>query len=210
MNDLTATAATLRPGPTTSPARTVLAVIDMQNVFGEPGSPWLTPRFADVVEPVRRLAEAYGPATVFTRFVAPDAPQGAWVPYYEEWSFALQPPDAAIWDVVPQLEDAAVLAEREGHVVSATTFSKWDRLRTIVGADGRLVLCGVSTDCCVLSTALAAADDGVEVVVVADACAGVDDDSHAKALHVMGLYAPLVRVVDLAEGLALAPGGDVP
>ncbi len=210
MNDLTATAATLRPGPTTRPARTVLAVIDMQNVFGEPDSPWLTPRFAEVLAPVRRLAEAYGPATAFTRFVAPDAPQGAWVPYYEEWSFALQPPDAAIWDVVPQLDDVALQAERAGRVVSATTFSKWHRLRSLVGTDGRLVLCGVSTDCCVLSTALAAADDGVEVVVVADACAGVDDDSHAKALHVMGLYAPLVRVVGLAEGLALAPGGDVP
>lgn len=210
MNELTATAATLRPGPTTEPARTVLAVIDMQNVFGEPGSPWLTPRFAEVVDPVRRLAEAYGPATVFTRFVAPDTPRGAWVPYYEEWSFALQPPDAALWDVVPQLEEPAGRAEQLGRVVSDTTFSKWARLRSIVGADGRLVLCGVSTDCCVISTALAAADDGVEVAVVADACAGVDDDSHAKALHVMGLYAPLVRVVDLAEGLALAPGGDGP
>ncbi len=210
MNDLTATAATLRPAPTTEPVRTVLGVIDMQNVFGEPGSPWLAPRFAEVVEPVRRLAEAYGPATVFTRFVAPDTPRGSWVPYYAEWSFALQPPDAVIWDVVPQLDDAAQRAERAGHVVSATTFSKWDRLRSLVGPEGRLVLCGVSTDCCVISTALAAADDGVEVVVVADACAGVDDDSHAKALHVMGLYAPLVRVVDLAEGLALAPGGDVP
>ncbi len=210
MNELPASAATLRPGPAVEPARTVLAVIDMQNVFGEPGSPWLTPRFGEVVEPVRRLAEAYDLDTVFTRFIAPDTPQGAWVPYYEEWSFALQPPDAAIWEVVPQLEDAVARAERAGHVVSATTFSKWARLRTLVGADGRLVLCGVSTDCCVLSTALAAADDGVEVVVVADACAGVDDDSHAKALHVMGLYAPLVRVVDLAEGLALAPGGDGP
>ncbi|HUY50075.1 MAG TPA: isochorismatase family protein [Streptosporangiaceae bacterium] len=31
----------------------------------------------------------------------------------------------------------------------------------------RLVLAGVSTDCCVLSTAVAAADDGVAVTVVA-------------------------------------------
>ena len=203
MNDA-ATAATLRPAPPLAPARTVLAVIDMQNVFGEPGSPWLTPRFADVVEPVRRLTRAFGPATVLTRFVAPDTPQGSWVPYYEEWSFALQPPDAPLWDVVPQLEDAVAQAEQAGHVVTAPTFSKWAGLRPLVGPGGRQVLCGVSTDCCVISTALAAADDGIEVVVVADACAGVDDDSHAKALHVMGLYAALVRVVDLAEGLALA------
>lgn len=199
-----APAATLREAPTGSPTRTVLGVIDMQNVFGEPGSPWLAPRFAEVVEPVRQLAQAYGPATVFTRFVAPDAPQGSWVPYYEEWSFALQPPDAPLWDVVPSLEEPAAAAERAGKVVSATTFSKWERLRPLVGPHGRLVLCGVSTDCCVISTALAAADDGVEVVVVADACAGVDDEGHASALHVMGLYAPLIRVIDLAEALAIA------
>jgi nicotinamidase-related amidase len=68
-----------------------------------------------------------------------------------------------------------------------------------VGPVGRLVLAGVSTDCCVLSTALAAADAGVEVVVVADACAGADDDSHAKALYVMDLYRPLIRVTTVAE-----------
>lgn len=52
-----------------------------------------------------------------------------------------------------------------------------------------------------LSTALAAADAGVEVLVVADACAGADDESHAKALHVLDLYRPLVRVVTVDEVL---------
>ena len=64
------------------------------------------------------------------------------------------------------------------------------------------MLAGVSTDCCVLSTALAAADAGVEVRVVADACAGADDASHTKALQVMDLYRPLIRVVTVAEVLA--------
>ena len=52
-----------------------LAVIDMQRVFGEPGSPWLAPRFAEIVAPVRRLAEAFSPRVVFTRFLAPAVPQ---------------------------------------------------------------------------------------------------------------------------------------
>jgi hypothetical protein len=43
---------------------------------------------------------------------------------------------------------------------------------------------------------------GVEVLVVADACAGADDDSHAKALYVLGLYRPLVRVATVDEVLA--------
>ena len=67
----------------------------------------------------------------------------------------------------------------------------------MAGETGRLVLAGVSTDCCVLSTAVAAADAGVEVRVVADACAGLDDDSHAKALDILRLYAPLVEVTSL-------------
>jgi nicotinamidase-related amidase len=57
----------------------------------------------------------------------------------------------------------------------------------------------VSTDCCVLSTALAAADAGVTVRVVADACAGVDDESHRRTLDVLALYGPLVEVVSSAE-----------
>ena len=48
-----------------------------------------------------------------------------------------------------------------------------------------------------LSTAVAAADAGIGVRVVADACAGVDDDSHAKALDILRLYAPLVEVTSL-------------
>ena len=76
-----------------------------------------------------------------------------------------------------------------------------------VGAD-TMVLAGVSTDCCVMSTAVAAADAGVPVRVVSDACAGVDDESHAAALHVLGLYGPLVQVVDAKSALALVtPSG---
>ena len=87
---------------------------------------------------------------------------------------------------------------------TATTFGKvGDELSAILGG-GRMVLAGVSTDCCVLSTALAAADDGVEVQVVADACAGIDDESHAKALDIMRLYSPLVEVVGLAEAIGQA------
>ena len=62
----------------------------------------------------------------------------------------------------------------------------------------------MSTDCCVLSTAVAAADAGVPVQVVADACAGVGDASHRKALDVLALYAPLIEVVTSAEVLTSA------
>lgn len=177
-----------------------LAVIDMQRVFGEPGSLWFTPRFAEVVGPIQRLVEAYRPRVIFTRFVAPRVPTGAWRSYYELWPFALQPPDARIYELVDEF------ADDPGPTLDATTFGKvGDELYELLG-DGRLVLAGVSTDCCVLSTALAAADDGVPVQVVADACAGLNDETHAKALDILRLYSPLVEVISLAEAIGQAAG----
>jgi nicotinamidase-related amidase len=81
--------------------------------------------------------------------------------------------------------------------LSATTFGKWSELADQVGDD--IVVTGVSTDCCVLSTVLAAADAGTHVRVVADACAGATDESHGAALSLMALYAPLVEVVSSAD-----------
>jgi len=182
------------------PVHGLLTVIDMQRVFAEPDSPWATPRFDEAAQGVRRLLPAFGDRVTFTRFLAPEKPAGAWRAYYDQWPFALQPPDAPLWELT---DEFAVQAR---HLVNATTFGKWTpELAARVGADGRLVLAGVSTDCCVLSTALAAADAGAEVLVVADACAGVDDDSHAKALHVLDLYRPLIRVVTVDEVLAGGP-----
>jgi nicotinamidase-related amidase len=174
-----------------------LAVIDMQRVFADPDSPWAAPRFAEAAAGVRRLLPSFGDRVTFTRFLAPGRPVGAWRAYYDQWSFALQPPHAPLW----RLTDEFAAEARD--VLDAPTFGKWTpELAARVGPDGRLVLAGVSTDCCVLSTALAAADAGVEVLVAADACAGADDDSHAKALHVLDLYRPLIRVTTVAELLA--------
>ena len=169
-----------------------LVVIDMQRVFADPGSGWATPGFAALVPTVSALVAAFAPAVTLTRFVAPAEPAGAWREYYARWPFALQPPDAPLWEVVPELAGA-------GPTVDAPTFSKWGPALAGRLDGAALVLAGVSTDCCVLSTAVAAADAGVEVLVVGDACAGVDDDSHRKALHVLGLYEPLIRVVASAE-----------
>ncbi|MFJ9097930.1 cysteine hydrolase family protein [Streptomyces sp. NPDC102405] len=171
-----------------------LAVIDIQDVFADPASPWAAPRYTEAAAGVRRLLPAFGERVTFTRFIAPAQPTGAWRAYYDRWPFALQPPDAPLWRLT---DEFAALAH---DVLDASTLGKWTpELAARAAPGGRLVLAGVSTDCCVLSTALAAADAGVEVLVVADACAGVDDDYHAQALRVMDLYRPLVRVTTATE-----------
>jgi nicotinamidase-related amidase len=173
-----------------------LVVIDMQHVFGDPASPWFTPRFAEVVPRIAELVEAFAPRVTFTRFVAPASPVGAWEPYYEQFPFARQPPSAPLYQLVD-----AFPAYRSA-TVDLPTFGKWgpalaDRL------DGAgMVLAGVSTDCCVISTALPAADAGVRVRVIADACAGANDTTHEQALAVMALYAPLIEVFDSAAAVS--------
>jgi nicotinamidase-related amidase len=71
-----------------------------------------------------------------------------------------------------------------------------------MAGSAEMVLVGVSTDCCVLSTALAAADAGVHVRVVADACAGLSEGDHRRALDAMALYGPLIEITDAAAVLA--------
>lgn len=200
----------MTPAPDTSDAW--LVVIDMQRVFtGD--SQWAAPRYDDAAAGIQRLLPRFADRTVRTRFVAPERPQGAWVDYYRDWPFALVPADDPLYDLT---EPFAAL---DGPVVTETSFGKWGtslshalgrhaapqaprragtvaRGPVVVGDRPHLVLTGVSTDCCVLSTALAAADAGARVTVVADACAGASDADHERALDTMRLYAPLITVVD--------------
>jgi len=166
-----------------------LVVIDMQVVFGDPSSAWFTPGYAAIEPTVARLVEQFGERVVFTRFIAPEHPTGAWVPYYEQWPFALVHHTDPLYDLMP------AFGGTDHPVISRTTFGKWgDELSTIIGPDAAVVLAGVSTDCCVLSTALAAADAGVRVSVVQDACAGLSAPDHQRALDAMALYAPLIEI----------------
>jgi nicotinamidase-related amidase len=138
--------------------------------------------------------DAFGERVVWTRFVAPDRPSGAWKEYYEQFPFALAPPAAPLYALVDDPGDAPV--------IDATTFGKWGpELAAIVG-EGPLTVAGVATDCCVISTVLPAADAGVDVRVVTDACAGSGDDDHERALRILSLYAPLVELATTAEVLA--------
>lgn len=175
-----------------------LVVIDMQDVFARPPSPWASPDYPRALAGTRRLLPAFAGRTVLTRYVAPTVPDGAWRAYFDQWPFALVPDG----DPLYELTDLADVVASGAPVVTRTTFGKWGpELAAATRGSGTLVLAGVATDCCVLSTALAAADAGRRVLVVADACAGSTPQDHERALDVMRLYAPLIEVTTVAEVL---------
>lgn len=166
-----------------------LVVIDPQRVFAAPDSPWASPMFRSIVAPIRQLAAEH--RTIVTRWVpAQDAERaGSWKAYFEAWPFADQPPTDPLFDLVPELADLAGAG-----TVDAATFGKWPALEPVTGPAPELILTGVATDCCVISTALAAADAGATVRVVADACGGSTPENHAKALEIMALFSPQITV----------------
>ena len=73
-----------------------------------------------------------------------------------------------MFDVVPELADVVAGST----LVAAPTFGKWDAVRAVTGPAPTLVVAGVSTDCVVLSTVLAAAVAGAT---------GAVDAHHAAA-----------------------------
>jgi len=177
----------------------LLAVIDMQRVFANADSPWIVPGCAELVPAIHRLAVAFEEHVIFTRFVPFDQPPGpgAWADYYALHPFFLRAESEELTHLVEPF------ASQDVPTLAAPTFSKHgSRLEALAGQEQAIVLCGVTTDCCVISTALAAADAGLRVRVVADACAGMTPASHEAALAVMGGYEGHIEITTLAEELA--------
>jgi len=172
-----------------------LIVVDMQRAFADPPSPWAAPDFYKALAQVERLLAAYRGRAVLTRYVPPKALTGAWIPYFEMFPFALRPEDDPLWDLkLPA--GAGVFVE------TRTTFSKWDEsLAGLTGPDNPIAVCGVATECCVLSTVLRAIDRGRFVRLIPDACAAGSPQGDEQALGILASFAPMVSVASTDEVL---------
>ena len=175
-----------------------LVVIDPQVIFASPDSDWASPFFDTAFANIRQLATVFGERVIVTRWLPTANRDTSWGEYFQAWPFADKPADDHLFDLVAGASQLSALP-----TVDLPTFGKWSTALTdITGSAPKLFITGVSTDCCVLSTVLPAADAGAWVRVVTDACAGSSAENHATAVHVMGLYPPQISLVTTAEIVA--------
>lgn len=167
-----------------------LVIVDPQVIFASPDSAWGSPFFAEAVANIRRLAPAFGERVLITRWMPTADRSTSWGDYFAAWPFADQPPSDPLFALVPEV---AGLSPHP--TLDLPTFGKWGaEIEAIVGRGAHVTLTGVSTDCCVVSTALAGADAGARLTVVTDACAGSTAENHAAAVQVMSLYPPQITL----------------
>jgi nicotinamidase-related amidase len=171
---------------------TVFVVIDMQHGFRDLTSQWCVPRYDEIVPVIDVLRKSLKRPTFFTRFVPEPDERGAWQAYYDYWSQMRLPVNSATWDITLSISD-------QSQVVTASTFSKWPQLAPYVPLGARLIVSGVATDCCVLSTVLGAVDAGRFVTLVSDACAALNDQAQKQTLELLRLLFPLCTVISSAE-----------
>ena len=199
---------TRSPASAASAVRPWLLVVDAQRIFADPASQWAAPTFPAAMERIAQLAAHAGPErTLLTRWLPTADRSTSWGDYFRDWPFADVPPTDALYELVDAAQGLSAHP-----AVDEPTFGKWGpQLEGIVGPAPHLLVAGVSTDCCVVTTVLAAADAGAHVTVVTDACAPSTPENGEAALHTMSLFPPQVRLRTSAEilgGAHTAESGD--
>lgn len=188
-------------------ARTALVVVDMQTAFCDPSGSLARLGFpvaplADAVAPCVRavgLARAAGVPVIFTRYV--------WRADYADGGLlanVLMPHLKAEGALVDGSADAAIvpaLTPLPGETVidknrpSGFFRTRLDEVATAHGLE-QMVLCGVTTNCCVESTARDASHRDILPVVLSDATAEMDAARHDGALAAIAMLFGRVATLD--------------
>lgn len=188
-------------GPVAAPLH---LAIDMQPLFGAEG-PWPVPGIEGLLPACARLIAHDPGATAFARFLpaaTPEAAPGRWAAYYRHWSEVTGAAEALLAVMAPlrARAPAAPLIDKPGY--SAFSAPALEGLLARRGVE-TLILSGVETDVCVLSTVLAAVDRGLRVILAEDAVASADPAMHAATLALLGSrYALQVEIAPVADILA--------
>jgi ureidoacrylate peracid hydrolase len=199
--------------------RTALLVVDMQNSFcaddggcGRTGLP--IQNLQTAIQPCVKLvaaARSAGIPVIYTRYMyRPDYADGGilvkhLLPELKD-AKALQ---AGTWDieVVPELapQDGDFVVDKNRP--SAFYATSMETILNGLDVDS-LVVCGVTTNCCVETSVRDASQRDFKTFVVQDAVAELDDERHQVALKSMAmLFGNLVSVADVEGAWGISQAG---
>jgi nicotinamidase-related amidase len=199
------------------PAATALLVVDLQREFftgdGE-GMRAILPR----VQRLLGLARDAGCAVLHTReSYRPDL--GDVHAYRRSLGYVGKPGPLGRFCILGEpghdfVDESAPLADEP--VVDKAGFSAFhgSRLDGLLRRGGidHLIICGVTTQCCVHSTLREAVDRGYWCLTVADCCAAYEPGLHDAALALIAgeghLFGWVADVADVANGIAAANTGE--
>lgn len=186
------------PRDTQNPA---LVVVDLQYGFVNESSAHVVPV---IVELVRRWQEAGG-HVVFTRYHNyPGSPFERLIGWYRLHG---SPETDLVAEIVPFLD------HQRAHIIDKTTYSSFTSEAHVLFAGQKftdLMICGISTDSCVLKTVMDAFDGGYIPWVLSDACASnatsIDPAmAHRAALTLMSRLVGASQIIGSNEALARLP-----
>ena len=198
------------------PEKAALIVIDMQKSFCEPEGKVAaigldTSACALAITPcakVTEIARAAGLPVIFTRYVyAADYSDGGVMVEHkmpglaEHKALIAGSDDAAIVAQLAVQDDDVVIDKNRPSAFFGTDFDDILKERGIT----QLVVCGVTTNCCVETTVRDASQRDIEVFVVGEACAELDQERHDVSLRAMDmLFADVISIAQLETALSPA------
>ncbi len=177
--------------------RDLLLVIDMQNVYASGGA-WFCPKAESAADNIRLLLESeeIGKDVIFTRFLSSNDPVGDWINYNEENAAVNGDPHANT--MMDSFSD--YLEKYPLYTKSVYSSLAIPEVRDAVKDYDRVILSGVVAECCVLSTAFSLIDEGVHIIYLSDAVAGINEETEKSVITVLSGLEPLhVEIMTTAE-----------
>ena len=167
---------------TVSPGATALVMVDLQKIFCSPESPAFLPAWPACADAAIGLCDCFlsrGMPVVFARHVHPAGTGGGVMGrFFDRLIGEDDPLSGLIVDATDRIPPSG-LHNKDRFAAFA------DGLPENLAGVRNMVICGVQTQRCVLATAVDLHRLGIVPIVVADACAAPDEQSHLGALRVL-------------------------
>lgn len=176
----------------------LLLVVDMQNVY-KCGGKWQCLDTEGAAQRILSIIDSGIQNVIFTRFIADEkTPKGVWNDYNKKYSDVNS--DSYANEMIEELKEP--LKKFPLYTKGVYSSLAIPQVLQACKKAGRVVICGVVAECCVLSTVFALIDEGIYTVYLTDGVSGLDKPKEqAVKLTLSGLSPLHVKMMSIQEYL---------